>query len=120
MMRILKRYKLNYHLTSAPDSPPAPGVTVDFSGYPGSITSQDEFYLLQGEQHRLAVTGTALRNYNSKLWKNVNITEQVSEICCGMCMFSKIKFQFTVRIKEKTKKPLLPTVLHKVQVLLGT
>ncbi|CAG9125532.1 unnamed protein product [Plutella xylostella] len=77
MMRILKRYKLNYHLTAAEDSPPAPGVSVDFSGYPGSVTSQDEFYVLTGENHRLAVTGTTLRNYNSRLWKEVNITEQV-------------------------------------------
>lgn len=76
MTRILKRYKLNYHMTSK-DPTPAPGVSVDFSGYPGSITSQDEFYVLRGEKHRMAVTGTTLRNYNSKLWRNVNITEQV-------------------------------------------
>uniref|UniRef100_A0A1E1WM03 Phospholipase B-like n=1 Tax=Pectinophora gossypiella TaxID=13191 RepID=A0A1E1WM03_PECGO len=76
MTRILKRYKLNYHLTSQ-DSAPAPGIQVDFSGYPGSVTSQDEFYVLRGNQHRMAVTGTTLKNYNDKLWKEVNITEEV-------------------------------------------
>ncbi|XP_053609309.1 putative phospholipase B-like lamina ancestor isoform X2 [Plodia interpunctella] len=76
MTRILKRYKLNYHLTSK-DTASIPGQTVDFSGYPGSVTSQDEFYLIRGNNHRLAVTGTPLRNYNDKLWKDVNITEQV-------------------------------------------
>lgn len=76
MTRILKRYKLNYHLTSK-DTNVVPGTSVDFSGYPGSITSQDEFYIIKGKEHRIAVTGTSLRNYNSKLWKEVNITEQV-------------------------------------------
>ncbi|XP_045773042.1 putative phospholipase B-like lamina ancestor [Maniola jurtina] len=76
MTRILKKYKLNYHRTSR-DTKPAPGASVEFASYPGSITSQDEFYLVRGENHRLAIAGTALRNYNDKLWKNVNITEQV-------------------------------------------
>ncbi|XP_063826325.1 putative phospholipase B-like lamina ancestor [Ostrinia nubilalis] len=77
MTRILKRYKLNYHLTSNKNSSLIPGTSVDFSGYPGSINSQDEFYILKGNDHRLAVSGTPLKNYNSKLWKEVNITEQV-------------------------------------------
>ncbi|KAL0883265.1 hypothetical protein ABMA27_016686 [Loxostege sticticalis] len=77
MTRILKRYKLNYHLTSNKNSSLVPGTSVDFSGYPGSINSQDEFYILRGNEHRLAVSGTPLKNYNSKLWKEVNITEQV-------------------------------------------
>ena len=77
MTRIMKKYKLNYHET-AKSAELVPGTTVHFSGYPGSITSQDEFYVVKGENHRLAVTGTTLRNYNKKLWKEVNITEQVS------------------------------------------
>ncbi|XP_072949118.1 putative phospholipase B-like lamina ancestor [Epargyreus clarus] len=76
MTRIMKRYKLNYHRTSK-DTAPAPGVTVEFTGYPGSITSQDEFYVVKGENHRMVVSGTTLKNYNSKLWKDVNITEQI-------------------------------------------
>lgn len=76
MTRIMKKYKLNYHET-AKDTKLVPGTSVHFSGYPGSITSQDEFYIVKGENHRLAVTGTTLRNYNNKLWKEVNITEQV-------------------------------------------
>ncbi|KAI8436682.1 hypothetical protein MSG28_010170 [Choristoneura fumiferana] len=76
MTRILKRYKLNYHLTAK--SPIlVPGTSVDFSGYPGSITSQDEFYMVKGANHNMAVTGTSLNNYNNNLWKVVNITEQV-------------------------------------------
>ncbi|XP_068633401.1 putative phospholipase B-like lamina ancestor [Battus philenor] len=76
MTRILKKYKLNYHKTSK-DSSLAPGLSVEFSGYPGSITSQDEFYVIKGKNHRMAVTGTTLKNYNKKLWKSVNITEQI-------------------------------------------
>ncbi|XP_050666133.1 putative phospholipase B-like lamina ancestor [Leptidea sinapis] len=76
MTRIMKRYKFNYHLTSK-DPTPAPGITVDFSGYPGSVTSQDEFYVINGDDHRMAVTGTPLRNFNKNLRKDVNITEQV-------------------------------------------
>lgn len=77
MMRILKRYKLNYHYTDTKGSRLVPGNSVEFSGYPGSITSQDEFYIIRGDTHKLAVVGTTLRNYNNKLWKFVNITEEV-------------------------------------------
>lgn len=77
MTRILKRYKLNYHFTSK-SSEIIPGTSVDFSGYPGCITSQDEFYLVRGTEHKMAVTGTTLRNYNDKLWMDVSINEQVS------------------------------------------
>ncbi|XP_041978902.1 putative phospholipase B-like lamina ancestor [Aricia agestis] len=76
MIRLMKRYKLNYHMTSK-DTSPIRGTLVDFSSYPGSITSQDEFYIVQGDNHKMAVTGTKLRNYNNKLWKDVNITDQV-------------------------------------------
>ncbi|XP_030020376.2 putative phospholipase B-like lamina ancestor [Manduca sexta] len=76
MTRILKRYKLNYHLTSK-DTNLVPGTFVDFSGYPGSITSQDEFYIIKGKNHEMAAAGTALRNFNNEIWKEVNITEQV-------------------------------------------
>lgn len=76
MTRILKKYKLNYHKTSSDDAA-VPGLSVEFSGYPGSVTSQDEFYVIRGDNHRMAVAGTTLRNYNKKLWKSVNITEQV-------------------------------------------
>lgn len=76
MTRILKRYKLNYHLTSK-DTKSVPGTTVDFSGYPGSVTSQDEFYIIKGEDHEMVVTGTSLKNYNSKMWKDVDINKQV-------------------------------------------
>ncbi|CAK1556364.1 unnamed protein product [Leptosia nina] len=76
MTRIMKRYKLNYHTTSK-DATLAPGETIDFSSYPGSITSQDEFYVIRGSNHRIAVSGTTIKNYNTKLWKDVNITEQL-------------------------------------------
>lgn len=76
MTRILKRYKLKYHPTAtSPDV--VPGASIDFSSYPGSVTSQDEFYIIRGHEHKMAVTGTSLRNYNSKLWHEVNITDQV-------------------------------------------
>ncbi|GBP95990.1 Putative phospholipase B-like lamina ancestor [Eumeta japonica] len=77
MTRILKRYKFNYHVTEDRDSPLASGNSIEFSGYPGSVTSQDEFYVLRGHNHQMAVTGTTLNNYNPKLWKDVNITEQL-------------------------------------------
>ncbi|GBP22347.1 Putative phospholipase B-like lamina ancestor [Eumeta japonica] len=77
MTRILKRYKFNYHVTEDKDSPLASGNSIEFSGYPGSVTSQDEFYVLRGHNHQMAVTGTTLNNYNPKLWKDVNITEQL-------------------------------------------
>lgn len=80
MTRILKRYKLNYRLTSSHDAESISGLSIQFSSYPGSITSQDEFYIVNGEDHEMVITGTPLRNYNNKLWKEVNITEQVDKL----------------------------------------
>lgn len=77
MTRILKRYKFNYSRTSDPHDTSVPCNSVEFSGYPGSITSQDEFYILRGHHHKLVVAGTPLNNYNNKLWKYINITEEV-------------------------------------------
>ncbi|CAF4881612.1 unnamed protein product [Pieris macdunnoughi] len=74
MTRIMKRYKLNYQSMTKDNKA---GLTIDFSSYPGSITSQDEFYVIKGTNHRLSIAGTTIKNYNNKLWKDVNITEQL-------------------------------------------
>ncbi|KAI5644345.1 phospholipase B domain-containing protein [Phthorimaea operculella] len=76
MTKILKRYKFNFDMTSQDDIP-TPITQVDFSSFPGSVTSQDEFYILRGKDLRMAVTGTTLRTYNEKLWKEVNITNEL-------------------------------------------
>lgn len=96
MTRIMKRYKLNYHQTSKASNVVS-GSSVDFSSYPGSITSQDEFYVINGNNVRLAITGTSLKNYNNKLWRNVNITTQVGMLIFNSsCFITKIKLFYTL------------------------
>lgn len=77
-------------MTSNKNSSLIPGVSVDFSGYPGSINSQDEFYVIRGNDHRLAISGTPLKNYNPKLWKEVNITEQVSLLSTNEIIYMSV------------------------------
>ncbi|KOB71876.1 putative phospholipase B-like lamina ancestor, partial [Operophtera brumata] len=68
MTRILKRYKLNYHYTSKAGSDIIPGTSVDFSGYPGSITSQDEFYVIPVSPRVLAANHLAT---NVSSWAHI-------------------------------------------------
>ncbi|KAL1424203.1 hypothetical protein MTO96_020414 [Rhipicephalus appendiculatus] len=49
-------------------SHPVPATAVTFSGYPGSVSSGDDFFLTSTN---LAVLGTGVRNQNSDLWSRL-------------------------------------------------
>nr|CAD7451486.1 unnamed protein product [Timema bartmani] len=83
MLRLMKRYELNYHLLPTRDWNLVQGRDVVFSSYPGVVYSQDDFYVVSGDPstspesvHKLVVTGTAVDNYNKALWDAVDV-EQV-------------------------------------------
>nr|CAD7427451.1 unnamed protein product [Timema monikensis] len=83
MLRLMKRYELNYHLLPTRDWNLIQGRDIVFSSYPGVVYSQDDFYVVSGEPstssgsvHKLVVTGTAVDNYNKALWDAVDV-EQV-------------------------------------------
>lgn len=60
MLRLLKRYDLAYHVSPSKGSKPVPGQSIVMSSYPGSLSSQDEYYAIQSEGRELAVAGTPL------------------------------------------------------------
>ncbi|CAG7715957.1 unnamed protein product [Allacma fusca] len=69
MLKILKRYKFPLKISSAPDSPPAPGSSISMSSYPGMVSSMDDFYTISSG---LLVTETSIINFNRTLWGKVS------------------------------------------------
>ncbi len=61
MLRLLKKYTLNYSTSAAK--------TVTMSGYPGQVFSHDDFYVTsQG----LVVQETSIENFNASSWGHIN------------------------------------------------
>ncbi|XP_044737596.1 putative phospholipase B-like lamina ancestor [Chrysoperla carnea] len=74
MLRILKRYDFNYHTLSDPKSPLIPGTRIIFTGYPGAISSHDDFYEIKSNNvpHDLVVTGTTINIFNKKQFNHID------------------------------------------------
>lgn len=68
MLRVLKRYELNYRTSNSK--------TIVMSSYPGTLFSIDDYYLLS--QH-MVVQETTIHNYDEKLYKQININEMIFE-----------------------------------------
>lgn len=64
MNKLLKKYAFNYKLLAG-SGQPVPATVVTFSGYPGGVSSGDDFILTSTN---LAVLGTGIRNQNPDLW----------------------------------------------------
>lgn len=67
MLRVLKHYKFHYHFNDI-DPSVVPGYEMSFSSYPGTLTSIDDFYVLNT---KLVVLETTIGNSNPDLWKYV-------------------------------------------------
>nr|XP_031844295.1 putative phospholipase B-like lamina ancestor isoform X2 [Nomia melanderi] len=69
MLRLLKKYTFGYHvLPGIKTAASTPTRSIVMSSYPGALSSQDEFYLLRGENRELVVTGTSLLATNHSNW----------------------------------------------------
>ncbi|XP_013790770.1 putative phospholipase B-like 2 [Limulus polyphemus] len=68
MLRVLKKYNLQIHVSPQKGSPLVPGHTVSFSSSPGMIFSGDDFYVISSG---LVTIETTIGNDNSTLWKYV-------------------------------------------------
>ncbi|GBM34367.1 Putative phospholipase B-like 2, partial [Araneus ventricosus] len=75
MLRILKKYSLQFHTIMGAGSPIVPGHTYSFSSYPGMIFSMDDFYIISSG---LGAMETTIGNGNASLWKYVT-TETILE-----------------------------------------
>lgn len=79
MLRIQKRYKFGYHETEKEGSALVNGKIIEFTSYPGSIYSQDDFYKItqRDAEKETTVTGTELQNKNPQLWEKIMKSDQV-------------------------------------------
>ncbi|VVC38026.1 Phospholipase B-like [Cinara cedri] len=79
MLRIQKRYSFGYHETNSINSALIHGKIVEFTSYPGSIFSQDDFYKItkRGSLTETTVVGTEIQNNNRQLWEKIMKSDQV-------------------------------------------
>lgn len=73
MFRTLKYYNMPLR-TSAHTKTTVPGHMISFSGYPGVITSGDDFYITSSG---LVALETTIGNSNASLWQQVTPKGQV-------------------------------------------
>lgn len=76
MIRILKRYNHNYR-TNSEGTSFVPAVSMAFSGYPGVISSGDDFYIMSS---KLLAVETTIGNSNISLWNKVKPKDMVNTI----------------------------------------
>lgn len=77
MLRMIKKYRFYYHFSSDPNSHLVPGINITFTGYPGIISSADDFYMITGKHSQLTVGGIGIWNENVDLWDNVDLDKSV-------------------------------------------
>lgn len=77
MLRIVKKYKFNYHFSREAKSHVVPGSNIIFSGYPGVLASTDDFYKISGRHGHLIVAGVGIVNKNSDLWHQLDLRSNV-------------------------------------------
>lgn len=84
MLRLLKRYKFNYHtLPTSKNVARVPSRSIVMSSYPGALSSHDEFYLITAENRELIIAGMPLsvsKRDNDDPWSFVNLEDQVSRL----------------------------------------
>lgn len=69
MLRLLKKYTFGYHvLPMTKTDALIPSRSIVMSSYPGALSSRDEFYLVNGENHEMVITGTPLLITNRNEW----------------------------------------------------
>ncbi|KAL1140269.1 hypothetical protein AAG570_000201 [Ranatra chinensis] len=71
MLRLQKRYNFSYHLNTTNTSGLIPGRAIEFTSYPGTLHSQDDFYQISGAKPFI-VSGAAIKIYNQNLWDEVD------------------------------------------------
>ncbi|XP_071093734.1 putative phospholipase B-like 2 [Haliotis cracherodii] len=93
MLRILKRYKLGFTASGHQDVL-APGDTMTFSSYPGSIMSGDDYYHLSSDMVSMETT---IGNSNNDLWKYVtpqSVLEGVRSLVANRLATSGVEWAY--------------------------
>lgn len=79
MLRMMKKYTLNYHFAEESIvERVVPNTNIVFTGYPAVLASLDDFYMLSGKHHRMVVGGIKIKNDNLNLWTKIDLVRSVS------------------------------------------
>lgn len=96
MLRLLKRYDLGYHMSPSEDSELVPGRSIVMTSYPGALSSQDEYYAVNGVGRELLVAGTHLTTEDQVVRNHANSIDQVS-----------------LRMEERIERPIIEIANHR-------
>lgn len=79
MLRMVKKYTLRYHFSedSSVDRV-VPSTNIVFTGYPATLASLDDFYMLSGARHRMVAAGIKIANDNLNLWTKIDLVRSVA------------------------------------------
>lgn len=77
MIKMVKNYRMRYHFHEKYDSKLVSNTNIEFSSYPGVLSSSDEFYVLSGKMSKLIVGGVRIKNANKNLLRSVNLESSV-------------------------------------------
>lgn len=99
MLRIQKRYSFGFHEIESQNSALANGKIIEFTSYPGSIYSQDDFYKItkRDSKTETTVVGTEIENNNRQLWEKIMKLDQVFKNSF-LTMRNKLFINFTLSI----------------------
>lgn len=71
MLRMLKHYNFRYHYSAKHNAVLVPGVNITLTSYPGTISSADDFYYIEGRWADFVIGGVRIENENKTVWEEV-------------------------------------------------
>lgn len=71
MLRMHKNFNLPFHYSAQHNAGIVPGHNISFTGYPGTISSADDFYWISGKQADFVIGGIRIENENKTVWEEV-------------------------------------------------
>lgn len=77
MIRILKKYRFQYHTSADEKSHKVPVTDIVFTGYPGIISSLDDFYMISGDHVRITIGGVEMKYKNETLWRVLDLENSI-------------------------------------------
>lgn len=71
MLRMHKHYYFRYHLSANAKSQVVPGTNISFTGYPGTLYSSDDFYIVSNKVANYVIGGIRMEQENKTVWEEV-------------------------------------------------
>lgn len=86
MIRIFKKYRLHFHTSKDYTSKIVPNTHIEFSSYPGLLSSSDDFYIIKGKHTKMILGGVRTQFNNSAYLHNLNLNNLI--ILTAQVMFA--------------------------------